>query len=55
MKLIVIVTLNDDKSMSYECVDFPSVGTDFFTLYLRDFQRVSLRTSTILNYRMYFK
>lgn len=55
MKLYVTIVLNDDTSKVYECVDFPSVGSDFFTLYLRNFQRIALKTSTILRYEMSFK
>lgn len=54
-KLIVEITTKDDKTSSYECVDFPAFGGDFITLYLKDFRRDSVRTECVLGVKQYFK
>ena len=54
-KLIVEITTRDDKTTRHECVDFPSFGGDFITLYKPDFIRESVRTETVLGVRQYFK
>lgn len=55
MKLILEVTLKDDKTTKHECVDFPSYGGDFITLYKKNFVREQIRTETVAGIKQYFK
>lgn len=55
MKLIYEITTRDDKTKKYECVDFAGWGSDFITLYKKDFVREHLRTETVLHVKQYFK
>lgn len=55
MKLIVEVTLKDDKTTKHECNDFPMFGGDFVTLYKNNFVRELVRTETIAGIKQYFK
>lgn len=55
MKLILEVTLKDDKTTKHECVDLPSYGGDFITLYKKDFMREMIRTETVAGIKQYFK
>lgn len=47
MKYFIDIKTLDGKTKTYECNDFPTWGTDFVTLYKKDFIREKIRTSTI--------
>ena len=49
------ITTLDDKTKVYECVDFMGRDSDFITLYLKDFKRENIKTSTVLSIKQYFK
>lgn len=55
MKLIYEIETRDNKKSSHECNDFASFGSDFITLFKKDFVREHIRTETVLNVRQYFK
>lgn len=55
MKLIVEVTTLDEKTNSFECVDFPSYGDRFLTLYLPGFVRETISMESIFKTKQYFK
>jgi hypothetical protein len=54
-KLIIEITTRDDKTLRYECVDFPTYGNDFITLYKKDFVREQIRTESVLGVKQFFK
>lgn len=54
-KLIIEITTRDDKTQRYECVDFPSYGSDFITLYKENFICEQIRTEAVLGIKQYFK
>jgi hypothetical protein len=54
-KLIIEITTRDDKTQRYECVDFPTHGSDFITLYMPNFVREQIRTEAVLGVKQYFK
>lgn len=55
MRLFYEITLLDNKTKTYECVDFAAWGSDFVTLFMKNFVRESIKTSTILGAKQYFK
>lgn len=54
MKLIIEITTKDEVINKYECVDFPSYGNEFITLYLPNFVRSMIRLETISYIKQYF-
>lgn len=55
MKLIVDIITQDDKTQQHECVEFPSFHGDFVTLCKAGFERLTIRTATILSMRSQMK
>lgn len=47
MKLELKIKTLDGNTERHICVDFPSFGSDFITLYKDNFVRENIRTSTV--------
>lgn len=55
MRMIVEVTRRDDKTTVYECIDAPYWFPPFVTLYLPDFERLTLHTDQIKDLRQRYE
>ena len=55
MKLVIEIKTLDGTTQKHECVDFPSFGGDFITLYKKDFVRENIRTASVDKLTQYFK
>lgn len=48
MLLSIKVTLFEEKTLELECVDYPAIGTEFVTFYLKDLGRKMVPTKNII-------
>jgi hypothetical protein len=55
MTLIIKIKYRDDTTEEYECVDYPSMGDRWMTLYLKEFKRKIICTDKIDELEYFFK
>lgn len=55
MKLIVELKRGDDKWEKHVCNDFPTIGSDYITLFKENFKRETIKSQSVIEIKQYFK